>query len=206
MSDRSDRARPPADPRPDIILASTSVYRRALLDRLGLPFRWHPPLCDEESSKESENNPRSLAERLAVTKAASLAALKPGATIIGCDQVVSFQGQILGKPGAVTRAIEQLSAMAGQTHDLITALVVRQGERSFRHTDVTSLRMRLLSRSAIERYVAADNPLDCAGSYRLEARGIALFEQIQSADHTAITGLPLIALVTILRELGYEIP
>jgi septum formation protein len=206
MSDRSDRARPPADPRPDIVLASTSVYRRALLDRLGLPFHWRPPLCDEESSKESENNPRSLAERLAVTKAVSLVSLEPGATIIGCDQVVSFQGQILGKPGTDTRAVEQLSAMAGQTHELITALVVFQGERIFRHTDVTSLRMRLLSRSAIERYVAADNPLDCAGSYKLEARGIVLFEQIQSADHTAITGLPLIALVTILRELGYEIP
>ena len=104
------------------------------------------------------------------------------------------------------RAVDQLTAMAGQTHELITALVVMQGARVFRHTDVTSLRMRHLSRPAIERYIDADQPLDCAGAYKLEARGIALFEKIETEDHTAITGLPLIALVTILRELGYEVP
>ena len=97
--------------------------------------------------------------------------------IIGCDQVVSFQGQVFGKPGSVDRAVEQLSAMAGQTHELITALVVIQGERIFRHTDVTRLRMRRSRATAIERYVAADQPLDCAGSYKLESRGIVLFEQ-----------------------------
>jgi septum formation protein len=203
MSDRDARGRSPTDPLPDLVLASTSVYRRALLERLGLPFRWRPPLCDEDSLKD---DPRSLAERLAAAKAASLVSVEPAATVIGCDQVVSFQGQVFGKPATVARAVEQLSAMAGQTHELITALVVMQGGRLFRHTDVTTLRMRPLSRPAIERYVAADQPLDCAGSYKLESRGISLFEKIESDDHTAITGLPLMGLVTILRELGYEVP
>jgi len=206
MSDRDARGRSPTDPLPDLVLASTSVYRRALLERLGLPFRWRAPPCDEESFKGEERDPRSLAERLAEAKAASLVSVEPGATIIGSDQVVSFQGRVFGKPATIARAVEQLCAMAGQTHELITALVVMQDGRLFRQTDVTTLRMRALSRPAIERYVTTDQPLDCAGAYKLEARGIVLFERIESDDHTAITGLPLIALVTILRELGYEFP
>ena len=206
MGVRHDPGRSPGSLLPELVLASTSVYRRSLLERLGVPFRWRAPLCDEESLKSEEPDPRSLAETLARAKAASLAAIEPDATIIGCDQVVSFQGQMFGKPGSVARAVEQLSAMAGQAHELITALVVLQGERSFSHTDVTRLHMRRLPRGVIERYVAADQPLDCAGAYKLESRGIALFEKIESDDHTAVTGLPLIALVTILRELGYEVP
>jgi len=206
MSDREGGDRSSADPRPELVLASTSVYRRALLERLGVPFRACAPLCNEESFKRNGQNPRSLAESLAQAKAESLVRPEPDATIIGSDQLVSFQGHVFGKPGSVARAVDQLTAMAGHTHELITALVVMHAGRIFRHTDVTSLRMRRLSRSAIERYVAADQPLDCAGSYKLEARGIVLFEEIETADHTAITGLPLIALVTILRELGYDVP
>jgi len=191
---------------PEIVLASTSPYRRALLDRLGVPFRCQAPRCDEEALKSQESNPRALAEQVALTKAASLLADEPDAAIIGCDQLVAFQGRIFGKPGTVAQALEQLSAMAGLTHDLHTALVVMHGERVIRHTDVTTLRMRRLSRASIERYIAADQPLDCAGSYKLESRGIVLFEHIHTDDHTAITGLPLVALVTILRELGFEIP
>ncbi len=190
---------------PEIVLASTSPYRRALLERLGLPFRCRAPRCDEEAVKGQESLPLALAEQLALAKAASLLADEPDAAIIGCDQLVSFQGRIFGKPGTAAEAIEQLSALAGQTHALCTALVVVHRERVFRYTDVTTLRMRNLSRPAIERYVAADQPLDCAGSYKLESRGIVLFERIQSDDHTAIMGLPLVALVTILRELGFEI-
>ena len=201
-----DPGRSPGTPLPDLVLASTSVYRRALLDRLGVPFRWRAPLCDEESLKCAESDPRALAEALAHAKAASLASVEPDTTIIGCDQVASFQGQIFGKPGSIAHAVEQLSAMAGQTHELITALAVVEGDRIFRHTNVTRLQMRRLSLGAIERYVAADQPIDCAGAYKLESRGIVLFEKIESDDHTAVTGLPLIALVMILRELGYEVP
>jgi septum formation protein len=206
MSTGRDPGGSPGAPVGDLVLGSTSIYRRALLERLGLPFRWRPPLCDEASLKGAALEPRSLAATLAHAKATSLAAAEPDATIIGCDQVVSFRGQIFGKPGSVGSAVAQLAAMAGQTHELITALVVVQRDRVLEHTDVTTLTMRRLSHAAIERYVAADQPLDCAGAYKLESRGIVLFERIESEDHTAVVGLPLMALVTILRELGYEVP
>jgi septum formation protein len=178
-----------------------------LLERLGVPFRWRAPLCDEELLKKGDaTDPRELAETLAHAKAVSLVEAEPKVTIIGCDQVASFHGRIFGKPGSTAVAIEQLSLMVGQTHELTTALVVKHGEQTFRHTDITRLKMRQLGHRAIERYVQADQPLDCAGAYKLESRGIALFEKIESADSTAVTGLPLMALVTILRELGYEIP
>jgi septum formation protein len=196
------------DSEPALVLASTSRYRRVLIGRLGIPFRCRAPGCNETAiqAEAAEMEPRLLAEKLALAKATSLVAVEPDATIVGCDQLVSFQGRVFGKPGSADRAIAQLTAMAGHTHELITALVVVRRAVIFRHTDVTRLRLRALSRAAIERYVAADQPLDCAGSYKLESRGIALFERIESDDHTAITGLPLIALVTILRELGFAIP
>jgi septum formation protein len=198
---------PPA-PVPDLVLASTSAYRRGLLERLGIPFRCRAPLGDESAIQRQASGmpPRLLAETLAMAKATSLAGVEPCTAIIGCDQLVSFEGRVFGKPGTVEQAVEQLTSMSGRTHELITAMVVIHGDETFRHTDVTRPRMRPLAREAIERYVAADRPLDCAGSYKLESRGIVLFDRIESDDHSAITGLPLIALVTILRELGFAIP
>ncbi len=197
-----------SDLEPALILASTSAYRRALLDRLGVPYRWRAPLCDESAIQRAEagTEPRLLAEKLALNKASSLVDEEPEAAIIGCDQLVSFQGQIFGKPGTASQAVEQLAAMAGRTHELITAIVVIRGGEGVCHTDITRLRMRRLSRDAIERYVAADQPIDCAGSYKLESRGIVLFDRIESDDQSAITGLPLIALVNILRDMGFAIP
>jgi septum formation protein len=189
-----------------LVLASTSPYRRALLERLGVPFRSQAPICDESALKGEESNPLLLAERLAHAKAASLVGDEPTAAIIGCDQTVALKGRVFGKPLTFERAVDQLACLAGQTHDLITAMVVIRGTDVVRHTDVTSLQMRQLSRTAIERYVSADQPLDCAGSYKIESRGIVLFEKIESEDHSAITGLPLIALVSILRDIGFEIP
>lgn len=193
---------------PGLVLASTSAYRRALLERLGVPFRCRAPLCDEAALQREwpHLEPRPFAERLAMAKASSLAPEEPGSAIIGCDQVVSFEGRIFGKPGTAGRAMDQLAMLSGRTHELITAMVVLRGLEVYRHTDVTRLRMRTLPRGAIERYVAADHPWDCAGSYKLESRGIVLFERIESEDHSAITGLPLIALVTILRDLEFSIP
>jgi septum formation protein len=195
-------------PEPGLVLASTSGYRRSLLERLGLPFRCRAPLCDESTLQRdsAELEPRRLAEMLALAKVSSLAEEEAGSTIIGCDQLVSFAGRVFGKPGTPERAIDHLLSMSGQTHELITALVVIRGPEVFRHTDITRLRMRPLARDAIERYVTADRPFDCAGSYKLESRGIVLFDRIETEDHSAITGLPLIALVTILRELGVAIP
>jgi septum formation protein len=189
----------------ELILASTSPYRRALLERLGIPFRCRAPVVDEETLKSSFGSPIALAEGLAQAKAASIAREEPEATILGGDQVVAFEGAVFGKPGTMERAVDQLVAMSGRSHELITAIVVLKDGQSIAHTDVTTLTMRHLSRAEIERYVRADLPLDCAGSYKIEARGITLFERIESADHTAITGLPLIALSTILRDLGFAV-
>jgi septum formation protein len=191
-----------------LVLASTSAYRRSLLERLGIPFRCRPPLCDESAlHRESSGlETRRLAEKLAFAKASSVAGEEPNSAIIGCDQLVSFEGRIFGKPGTADRAVDQLASMSGRTHELITALVVIRGAEVCHHTDITRLRMRPLAREAIERYVAADRPLDCAGGYKLESRGIVLFDRIESEDHSSVTGLPLIALVTILRELGFPIP
>jgi septum formation protein len=190
----------------DLVLASTSPYRRALLERLGLPFRMRAPNVDEDALKVAVGDPRALAERLALAKATSLCQAEPRATLIGSDQVAACEGRTFGKPETESRAVEMLCGMAGKSHQLITGVAVWHDGIVLSHTDITTLTMRPLARAEIERYVAADRPLDCAGAYKLEARGITLFERIESADHTAITGLPLMALTTILRQLGYRIP
>ena len=190
----------------DLILASTSRYRKALLERLGLPFRSIDPEVDEASFLSQNLAPRKLAETLAIAKARAIADREPGAVIIGGDQVLSFDGQILGKPGTVEAAIEQLLRLSGRSHELLTAVAIAGGSNITSFVDITRLTVRSLSRLECERYVLADRPIDCAGSYKLESRGILLFESIESADHTAIVGLPLIALTTHLRSIGIAIP
>ncbi len=192
----------------DLILASTSPYRRALVERLGLPFRCVAPEVDEEALKREFGAvaPRDLAERLARAKAESIARREPEAVVIGGDQLVTCDGRIFGKPGTDEQAVAQLDTLAGRSHELITALAVATAGRVFDHTDITTLTLRRLTPVEIRRYVEADRPLDCAGSYKLEARGIALFERIASDDHSAIVGVPLIALTTILRAVGFAVP
>lgn len=189
-----------------LILASTSRYRRELLTRLGVPFVSIVPNFDEEGPKESGMAPRQLAEFLALGKANSVAERYPNATVIGSDQLAAVDGQVLGKPGSEIVAQAQLAQLAGRTHELITAVAVVAGGVAHQFVDITRLRMRPLSAAAIARYVERDEPLDCAGGYKLEGQGITLFEAIESADHTAIIGLPLIALTTVLRQLGFDIP
>lgn len=194
---------------PELILASTSRYRREQLERLGLTFRSVAPACDEEAIKQSKpagTPPRELAEALALAKAESLRATLPEAVIIGGDQIAAIGDTILGKPGNVARAREQLTALSGREHVLVTAIAVVHRGHLWRHTDVATLRMRQLDPEQIHRYVDRDHPLDCAGSYKLERRGVALFERIACEDHSAITGLPLMALARILAEIGYRIP
>jgi septum formation protein len=190
-----------------LILASTSRYRKALLERLGLPFSALAPACDEEALKDPRWSPQETAERLALAKARSLADHHPGAVVIGSDQVCALGNDILHKPGTPDNAVRHLQRLSGQTHDLITALAVIAPDGSVRtHTDITRLTMRPLTAEALQRYVAADQPLDCAGAYKLELRGITLFSTIVSADQTAIVGLPLMALTGILTDLGFAIP
>ena len=191
---------------PALILASTSRYRGELLARLAVPFVAVAPDCDEDAYKSRGFSPRDLAETLALAKAESLRAAYPEAAILGGDQLAEIDGEILGKPGSEAAARAQLARLAGRTHTLITAVALVGRGQVLRHTDVTRLTMRALSAEQIARYVAADRPLDCAGSYKLELLGIALFSRIESADHTAIVGLPLLAITAMLGEIGIVIP
>jgi septum formation protein len=192
----------------ELILASTSRYRRTLLERLGLAFRCEAPGVDEEAIQRLSSEPVALAQRLAFEKAAAVASRFPDAIVIGSDQLATIDGEILGKPGTIEKAVEQLERLAGRTHELITAVcVMRIADGQHReHTDVTRLTMRPLDRDAFSRYVALDRPTDCAGSYKIEAAGVSLFAKIETDDFTAITGLPLIATVRMLEELGIQTP
>jgi len=191
---------------PDLILASSSPHRRALLERLGIPFRWTTPDFDETAFPAEGLPPRALAEALAIGKARSVQEREPRAIVIGCDQLASLDGRVLGKPGTVDRAVAQLESMSGRVHELITAMVVVGPDGEDAHTNLSRLRMRRLARPQIERYVASDAPLDCAGSYKIEGRGVVLFDRIETEDFTAITGLPLLALIRILERLGFVLP
>lgn len=190
-----------------LVLASTSRYRGELVARLGVPFVALAPLCDEEALKMAGEEPACMALRLAEAKAVSLRQQRPDAYLLGGDQLVELEGKVLGKPGTSEAAVEQLMAMQGKSHRLLTALCLACPNGELRpHLDVHTLTMCPLSEAAIRRYVEADRPLDCAGSYKIEARGIALFSRIEGADFTAITGLPLIALSQLLREQGFALP
>jgi septum formation protein len=193
---------------PELILASTSKYRRELLERLCVPFRCVAPRIDEEAEQNNtlRERPRDVAMHLAQLKAGSIVELEPQAIVIGSDQVCTFEGQVLHKPGTAERAREQLSMLAGRTHELVTAVCVQHGEVQRKAVVTTQLRMRSLTGEEIARYVAADNPVDCAGSYKIESLGISLFEAIETPDYTAIVGLPLMAVATALREFGIPVP
>lgn len=189
-----------------IVLASTSRYRRELLERLKIPFETAAPDVDEAHLHSSGRSPRAIAEELAVAKARSVQQRFPDAIIIGSDQVAELEGKLLNKPGTLERARLQLAQLSGKEHTLLTAVAILNGNSLQTHTDVTRMRCRALSSEEIARYVDADRPVDCAGSYKIESLGIALFEAIDSADASAITGLPLLFVAGALRALGWRIP
>lgn len=196
------------DPRmPALVLASTSPYRRKLLERLRIPFEAAAPLCDEEAEKRVAPAPDALARTLARAKAESLRSAHPGAYVLGGDQVAEIDGAVLDKPGTEAAARAQLARLSGREHRLLTAICLVDPAGGVReHLDVHRLRMRALDADAIARYVELDRPLDCCGSYRVESLGIALFERVEGDDFTAIEGLPLLALSTMLRAAGFRIP
>jgi septum formation protein len=191
---------------PRLILASTSRYRRELLDRLRVPFECEPPGCDE--SRQPGEKADALALRLARLKAEAVAARHPGCVVVGSDQVAVRGEELLGKPGTVAACEAQLRASSGREVEFLTAVHVVDGRhgRAEAQLDRTVVRFRHLSDDAITRYVAADMPLDCAGGFKAEALGIALFERIDSGDPTALTGLPLIWLSGALRRAGIPVP
>jgi len=193
-----------------IILASTSRYRRGLMERLGLPFEAAAPDYDEEAEKDrlpSDTPTEALVSHLGRGKALSLAARFPDAILIGSDQAVDLDGEILGKPGTEDAAVRQLLRLAGRAHRLLTSLVVHDARtgRTLDALDVHEVHLRPLDEAEARRYVLRDRPLDCAGSYKIEGPGIALFERITGDDATGVIGLPLIALARLLREHGVSV-
>lgn len=193
----------------EIILASGSSTRRALMDRLQLPYRCVAPEIDE--SAQGENHADDLAKRLAFQKAQVIAHAHPEAIVIGSDQVAWREHQpdvFIGKPLSVANAIAQLQANSGKTVYFSTALSVQQQSSGFAQTLVEhfSVQFRSLSLAEIERYVALDQPLHCAGSFKCESLGISLFQQMNGTDQTTLMGLPMIQLCNILRQLGLQIP
>ena len=188
-----------------LILASTSKYRGALLAQLGYPFEAISPGVDEDQLKSKNYTPTQIATELAKLKALAVFKKRPEACVIGSDQVCILNGELLSKPGSKENAILQLQKMQGIHHELITAVTILypQGEINFHNR--TLLFMRPLTLSEITRYVEEDLPLDCAGSYKLESKGIKLFEKIEMDDHTSIIGLPLIQLNNHLLKIGFPI-
>ena len=190
----------------DLILASTSKYRRELLTRLKLPFETVAPGVDEVAVKAAGGPAREVVEELARRKAEAVRRLRPSDVVIGSDQAAVLDGEVLDKPGTEANALAQLRSLRGRRHQLITAVAVAHPGGIERFTDVTNLTMRRLTDEEITRYVRAEMPLDCAGSYKIEGLGVTLFEQIETRDHTAIVGLPLAQLSDTLRDLGFALP
>jgi septum formation protein len=189
-----------------LILASTSPYRRLLLARLGLPFECVAPAADEV--RLPGEPAAQMAARLACLKAEAVARLYPAAVVIGSDQVALRGTEVLGKPGTIERCREQLLQSSGQAVIFLTAVHVIDGPsgRSEAHTDRTVVQFRHLSPAEIDRYIERDQPLDCAGGFKAEALGIALFERIESTDPTGLTGLPLSFVAGALRRAGLAVP
>ncbi|GIL04637.1 septum formation protein Maf [Betaproteobacteria bacterium PRO7] len=188
-----------------IVLASTSPYRRELLQRLRLPFDVLAPRVDEAALPAEA--PRTTALRLARAKAEEVAARAADAIVIGSDQVADVGGTALSKPGSHEAALEQLERMQGRTIVFHTALAVFDAARGNALVDCvpTSVRFRRLSRVALETYLRAEQPYDCAGAAKIEGLGIALVEAVESDDPTALIGLPLIRLTAMLEELGVRV-
>ena len=196
-------------PQRHLVLGSTSVYRRDLLQRLGLPFTVASPDVDETPLPGPvPETPRNLALRLALAKARAVAARFPQAVVIGSDQVADLNGAPLGKPGDHARATAQLRAMRGHTVVFQTALAVVCLEIGFEQVDiaVVKVRFRELTDSEIEAYLLAEQPYDCAGSAKSEGLGIALLDAIDSDDPTALVGLPLIRTCRMIRAAGMVFP
>ncbi|KAA2285632.1 Maf family protein [Arenimonas fontis] len=189
-----------------LILASTSPYRRQLLARLRLPFDCDRPDADETPLPGEA--PAALARRLASAKAEAVAGRHPDAWIVGSDQVAELDGRAIGKPGGADAAFAQLRAASGRQVRFHTAFCLLRagGHDRFEHCDLTEVRFRALADDEILRYLAAEQPYDCAGSFKSEGLGISLFAAIRSEDPTALIGLPLIALTGALREAGFALP
>ncbi len=186
-----------------LILASRSPYRRAQLENLGVEFTAVEPLADEAGLKTTgPKEAFELTRFLAFQKAESLRARFPQAVILGSDQIAEIDGRRLDKPGSKARAAEQLTLMQARTHRLVTSLCVIAPAQIQTFSDITTIKLRSLSAGEIARYIEIDEPMDCAGSYKIEKAGMALVESIDSRDPSAIQGLPLLSLGEAFKKLG----
>ena len=185
-----------------LVLGSTSPYRRDLLERLRIPFEVQGPEVDE--TPHAGETPMALAQRLALAKAQAVAKRFPQAIVIGSDQVADLNGEPLGKPGTHANAVKQLQQMRGQTVVFQTAVSVVCLATGFAQSELAQVKVqfRHVSDAAIEAYLQAEQPYDCAGSAKSEGLGIALLERIDNQDPTALVGLPLILTCRLLRAAG----
>lgn len=191
---------------PTLVLASTSRYRRELLARFGLPFDTSRPEVDETPTPGEHAD--ALAARLGRAKALAVAAgLDHADWVIGSDQAAEVEGRLLGKPGGRNAAIAQLQAMRSRRVRFHTSIALANADgRVLEALDLTEVAMRDLDDGEIARYVDAEQPFDCAGSFKAEGLGITLFDAIESRDPTALIGLPLIATARLLRQAGFRLP
>ena len=191
---------------PPIVLASTSRYRRELLARLHFPFEVAAPAI-EEAALPNER-PETTARRLARAKAEAIARLRPNALVIGSDQVADVDGEALSKPGSHAAALAQLARMQGRAVVFHTALALVHGERRYVEVDSvpTTVHFRTLDHDALDAYLRADEPYDCAGAAKIESLGIVLVDAVCSDDPTALVGLPLIRLTSMLAACGIALP
>ena len=193
---------PPAKP---LVLGSSSRYRKALLDRLGLEYACVSPDIDETALPDE--TALALVQRLAKAKAQAVAALRPGSVIIGSDQVCINNGQILGKPHTVDATRQQLINASGKAISFLTSLCVLDIDgTAYQAVSEIRVQFRDLSSDEINRYIKADQPLDCAGSFKSEALGVSLFASVSTDDLTALEGLPLIKTCEFLRACGFQLP
>ena len=190
----------------ELVLASSSVHRIALMERLRIPFRSQPPNIDESIMCGEE--PAALVKRLALAKALEVAKSYPDALVIGSDEVAAVNGQVLNKPEDHAGAVKQLRMMSGQVVDFLTGICLVNSRTGQRQLDMVTVEVhfRELTDAGIHRYLDWDKPYDCAGSFKSETAGITLVERISSDDNTALLGLPLISLQRMLRSEGYVIP
>ena len=191
---------------PPLVLASSSPYRRELLSRLRLPFTWAAPALDE--TRQPDERAHDLVRRLAEQKARALARQYPAHLLIGSDQVAVLDGEILGKPHDLPRAQAQLMAASGRSVSFLTGLALLNSASGHCQVDVVpfTVHFRELDAPRITRYLEAEQPFDCAGSFKAEGLGVSLFRATEGPDATSLIGLPLIRLVDMLLAEGFDIP
>lgn len=189
-----------------LLLASSSTYRRDLLQRLRLPFDWASPDIDE--ARRAAEPGEALVRRLAEAKARALAATHPAHLIIGSDQVAVLDERILGKPHTFERAREQLLDASGRAVTFLTGVALLNSATGHCQVDCVpfTVTLRDLDSAQVERYLQAEQPYDCAGSFKAEGLGVSLFRETQGSDATSLIGLPLIRLVQMLAEEGISVP